>query len=195
MKKPQARRGEFCCSLRNAVDKSPVAVPLNPHSKRGLAAGRLGGSLSAGCLSSYGRASALIYFQSWSPLPRRGDLLKGICCRPNAVFPVARCGVSRVSETHTSRHAERRQAQCDSMTNVQLQLNKVSGDFFFHMIVPRDFKDFDVDSYSNYTASIMVNWISWAGLSRGAISHFNLLAVMFSILFLRAVFSSTQYQV
>lgn len=57
---------------------------------------------------------------------------------------------------HTSRHVVWYQAQCDSMTNAHLQLNKVPEDFFFYMIVPRDFKDFDVDSYSNCTESIML---------------------------------------
>lgn len=48
------------------------------------------------------------------------------------------------------------QVRCDSVTNVHPQLNKVPEDLFFHMIVPRDFKDFEVDSYSDCTASILV---------------------------------------
>lgn len=50
----------------------------------------------------------------------------------------------------------RYQVQCDSVTNVHPQLNKVPEDLFFHVIVPRDFRDFDVDGYSNCTASILV---------------------------------------
>lgn len=71
--------------------------------------------------------------------PTEWYLLPPKCC-----FHLAHCGISRKTEMHTSRHVVWYQAQCDSMTNVRLQLNKVPEDFFFPMIMPRDFKDFDV---------------------------------------------------